>query len=91
MESIWDILIPTLAGLITGAAGYIGGRKQRQKDIDSSTIENLDKSLELYKRIIDDLQIRFNKEIEDLRRKIIEKEAQVKELETKLRAYEENE
>lgn len=94
-SDILNTIIPIVAGFVSGAAGYIGGRRQRQKEVESSGLNNLEKTVSIYKTLIDDIQSRFNKEMDQLREKIIALETEIKEkedvietLEQRIRKYE---
>lgn len=66
-SNIWEILLPVLSGFVSGIAGYIGGRRQREKDLESKTVENLDAAFTVYKKIIDDLDARINQTSEEMK------------------------
>lgn len=69
-ETFWEIALPLASGLVTGLAGYIGGRRVREKDIESKTLSNLDGAFTVYKKIVDDLDKRIQSTEDDFNKKI---------------------
>lgn len=68
-ETILTIIVSSVTGLFT----YLVGRRKGQKEIDSITLQNLEKSVEIYNKIIQDLgeQIeKLNTKINDLEQKV---------------------
>jgi len=52
METYITIIISSITGVIT----YFVGRKRKTKELDSLTLINIEKSLEIYNTIINDLK-----------------------------------
>lgn len=88
MESgIIIALIGILSTTISSVVTYILTKRKYNAEVDSSVIQNLEKSVDLYKKICDDNSRRideYQKENQELRNKIIDLEKQVTFLKGKL-------
>ena len=49
-----------IIAVITGVISYFAGFRKSKKEIEGMTIINLEKSLQIYKEMIDDLSTRIN-------------------------------
>lgn len=68
-ETTFTILVSSVTGVFT----YLVGRNRKQKEVDSITLQNLEKSVDIYNRIIGDLSeqiIKLNAKINDLEEKV---------------------
>jgi peptidoglycan hydrolase CwlO-like protein len=74
-------LIVIVSSVATAAIGWFFGRRKQQAETDNQVLVNLEKSVNLYKQIIDDLKT----EIHQLNLKIDELESKVDELMTENR------
>lgn len=63
-----------IATVITGFGGWFFGRKKANVDVDSVQIDNFDKGLLYYQKLVDDLGIRLEKAILALQKSEIEKQ-----------------
>ena len=63
-----------IAGLITGFIGWFFGRKKATVDVEGVQIENYDKGLIYYQKMVDDLGNRLEKAIAALQRSEVEKQ-----------------
>jgi peptidoglycan hydrolase CwlO-like protein len=68
-----ETIILLISNVLTGAAGFFAGKRRSDAETDNQVLRNLELSVNLYKRIIDDLK----QEIHDLN-------VQVQKLETKV-------
>ena len=68
-----DTIILLISNVLTGVAGFFAGKRRTDAETDNQVLRNLELSVNLYKRIIDDLK----QEIHDLN-------IQVQKLETKV-------
>ena len=68
-----ETIILLISNVLTGAAGFFAGKRRSDAETDNQVLRNLELSVNLYKRIIDDLK----QEIHDLN-------IQVQKLETKV-------
>lgn len=68
-ETIFTLLVSSVTGIFT----YLVGRNRKQKEVDSLTLINLEKAVEVYNLIIGDLR----EEVEKLNKKIDELEDKV--------------
>jgi len=71
-DTIFTLIVSSATGIFT----YLVGRNRKQKETDSITLANLEKSIEIYNLIIGDL----SNEISKLNKKIDELETKVDEL-----------
>lgn len=68
-ETTFTILVSSVTGIFT----YLVGRNRKQKEVDSITLQNLEKSVDIYNRIIGDLSeqiVKLNTKISDLEEKV---------------------
>lgn len=63
-----------IAAIASGLGGWIFGRKKANVDVDSVQIDNFDKGLIYYQKLVDDLGIRLEKAILALQKSEIEKQ-----------------
>lgn len=63
-----------LATVITGFGGWFFGRKKANADVDSVQIDNFDKGLIYYGKLVDDLGVRLERAIDKLNKSEIEKQ-----------------
>ena len=63
-----------IATVITGFGGWFFGRKRAHVDVEGVQIENFDKGLVYYQKLVDDLGIRLEKAIIALQKSEIEKQ-----------------
>ena len=63
-----------IATVITGFGGWFFGRKKADVDVDGVQIDNFDKGLLYYQKLVDDLGIRLEKAILALQKSEIEKQ-----------------
>lgn len=68
-----------LATLATGLGGWFFGRKKAEADADGVQIENYDKGLLYYQKLVNDLGTRLEKAILELHKSEIEKQQVIKE------------
>lgn len=63
-----------LATLATGLGGWFFGKKKANADVDSVQIDNFDKGLVFYQKLVDDLGVRLERAIDKLNRSEVEKQ-----------------
>jgi hypothetical protein len=63
-----------LATIITGFGGWFFGRKKANVDVEGVQIENFDKGLLYYQKLVDDLGVRLERSILALQNSEIEKQ-----------------
>ncbi len=66
--------IGVISTIISGWVSWIFARKKYNSEVDNNLIENMEKSLEFYKKLSDDNRARLEETIE--RNKALEKEVQ---------------
>jgi peptidoglycan hydrolase CwlO-like protein len=62
-----------LSNIITGIAGWFVGRKRQQADTDNQVLRNLELSVNIYVKIIEDLKQEIhelNNKVQDLEKKV---------------------
>lgn len=69
-----------IAGLITGFIGWFFGRKKATVDVEGVQIENYDKGLIYYQKLVDGLGIQLEKAIQALQKSEVEKQEVIKNL-----------
>jgi len=69
-------IITILVSSITGIVTFFMGVQRTKKEVESMTLTNLEKSIDIYARVISDLKV----EIEELKSEITELKAQVSNL-----------
>lgn len=66
-----NIIIPAITGILT----FFLGQQRGKKEVESITLSNLEKSVQIYQTIIEDLKkevIGLNKKVDELQRKVDE-------------------
>lgn len=64
MKELFEPHISSLiAGLITGFVGWFFGRKKASAEVETNQIENAEKLLEYYRKMVDDLGLRLENSI----------------------------
>jgi hypothetical protein len=63
-----------LATIITGFGGWFFGRKKANVDVEGVQIENFDKGLLYYQKLVDDLGVRLERSILALQKSEVEKQ-----------------
>lgn len=63
-----------LATIATGLGGWFFGRKRANVDVEGVQIENFDKGLIYYQKLVDDLGIRLERAIDALTKSEVEKQ-----------------
>ena len=71
-----DTIILLISNVLTGVAGFFAGKRRTDAETDNQVLRNLELSVNLYKRIIDDLK----QEIHDLNIQVQKLETKVEEL-----------
>lgn len=87
MELDWSTIIVAIIGVITTIVSWVLARKKYYSEVDHNVIENMESSLEFYKKLSDDNKSRLEevlarnttleKEVADLRREVNQLQAQL--------------
>ena len=72
-KMIDENLITFISSTVTGVVSYIIGNKRAKKELENQTLVNMEKSIEIYNTIIEDLK----GEIESLLKKVDELEKKI--------------
>lgn len=73
-ELIQENIGTFLAAIITGFTGWFFGRKKAEVEVDGAQIENFDKGLAYYQKLVDDLGNRLDKAIAQMNKAEQEKQ-----------------
>jgi hypothetical protein len=85
MSEFVDIIINSAVGIGTGVIGFFAGRKRQNLENDGIGIANVEKALDIYKEMLDDMKIRYDREIELMKQKLSEYEKHILILESKIK------
>jgi hypothetical protein len=85
MSDFVDIIINSVVGIGTGVIGFFAGRKRQNLENDGIGIANVEKALDIYKEMLDDMKVRYDKEIELMKQKLSEYEKHILILESKIK------
>lgn len=85
MSEFVDVIINSLVGIGTGVIGFFAGRRRQNLENDGIGIANVEKALDIYKEMLDDMKVRYDKEIELMKQKLLEYEKHIISLETKIK------
>ena len=81
LETILSILTPIGTGLI----GFFAGKKRTDKEIEQLSLANVEQALSIYKDMLDDMKIRYDAEIDSLKKKLSEYQIHIESLESKIK------
>jgi archaellum component FlaC len=81
LESILSILAPIGTGLI----GFFAGKKRTDKEIEQLSLANVERALAIYKDMLDDMKLRYDAEIDALKKKLSEYQSHIESLENKVK------
>lgn len=85
MSEFVDIVINSVVGLGTGIIGFFAGRKREKLTNDGIGIANVEKALDIYKEMLDDMKLRYDREIELMKQKLSQYEKHILTLESKIK------
>ena len=80
-----DIIITGVVSIVTGWIGFMTGKKKTDAEADSTTIDNVEKALAIYKSIIDDMKVRYDRQLEEMNKKLLQYEQHIAKLEDKIK------
>jgi hypothetical protein len=61
------------------------GKRKTDAEADSTTIDNVEKALAIYKSIIDDMKLRYDKQLDEMNKKLLQYEQTISKLEDKIK------
>jgi peptidoglycan hydrolase CwlO-like protein len=82
----WELLISSILTIIGTTTGYIFGRRKQRAEAQMSEIDNVSKSLAVYREMIDDLSRRINEQNKEIQKQ----EAEIRELREEIRKMKSN-
>jgi CII-binding regulator of phage lambda lysogenization HflD len=85
METTLTIVINAIVAILGSSLGYFFGYKKNKKEAESIGIQNVEKALDIYKQMLDDMKKRYDLEIENLKAKLSEYQQHIATLETKIK------
>jgi len=80
-----DIIITGIVSIVTGWIGFMTGKRKTDAEADSTTIDNVEKALAIYKSIIDDMKLRYDKQLDEMNKKLLQYEQTISKLEDKIK------
>ncbi|WP_172914048.1 cell wall anchor protein [Capnocytophaga canis] len=89
-EFIQEHLVALIASFISGLAGWFFGRPKEKIELQGGELDNVDKAVEIYRKMIEDLRGQLLIAIEELgeaRKTIKELESTVESLTDELKKY----
>lgn len=85
METTLTIIINAVVAILGSSVGYFFGYRKNQKEAESIGIQNVEKALDIYKQMLDDMKKRYDLEIENLKTQLITSQQHIIVLENKLK------
>lgn len=85
MADILELVTNAVVGIGTGIIGFFAGRKRQNLENDGIGIANVEKALDIYKEMLDDMKLRYDREIELMKQKLSEYEKHILILESKIK------
>lgn len=85
METTLTIVINAVVAILGSSVGYFFGYRKNQKEAESIGIQNVEKALDIYKQMLDDMKKRYDLEIENLKNQLIQSQQHIIVLESKIK------
>lgn len=85
METTLTIVINAVVAILGSSVGYFFGYRKNQKEAESIGIQNVEKALDIYKQMLDDMKKRYDLEIENLKAQLIQSQQHIIVLESKIK------
>ena len=85
MAEYFDIIGSSMVSVITGIIGFFAGKKRSDKEIEKLSLANVEQALSIYKEMLDDMKVRYDAEIESLKKKLNEYQRHIETLENKIK------
>lgn len=76
VNGLYDIAAPIVTGVISAWGGWFFARKKYDAEVDNQKLENIDKAVQVYQKLLDDVNARLGESLEKNRKL----EAEVSEL-----------
>ena len=83
----WETVLSILTPMGTALVGFFAGKKKSDREIEQMSLANVEQALSIYKDMLDDMKTRYDKEIEDLKKKLIEYQKHIEVLEGKIKLF----
>lgn len=82
-----ETILTFIAPIGTAIVGFFAGKKRSDREIEQITLGNVEQALGIYKNVLDDMKIRYDNEIEQLKAKLKEYELHIEALEKKIKEF----
>ena len=79
------MILNIVTPLGTALVGFFAGKKRSDREIEQISLGNVEQALGIYKDMLDDMKIRYDKEIEQLKAKLKEYQLHIEVLEKKIK------
>lgn len=86
-EDLMNLIQTVILPAITGIIAWITARHRNKKETESIMLDNIEKAVSVYKTMLDDMRERYDREIENLKSKLVEANVHIANLEVKLKAH----
>lgn len=63
-DIIFDIITPLITGIISAWGGWFFARKKYDAEVDNQKLENIDKAVQVYQKLLDDVNERLGESLE---------------------------
>lgn len=83
----WETVLSILTPMGTALIGFFAGKKKSDREIEQMSLANVEQALSIYKDMLDDMKTRYDKEIEDLKKKLTEYQKHIEVLEGKIKSF----
>jgi peptidoglycan hydrolase CwlO-like protein len=83
----WETVLSILTPMGTALIGFFAGKKKSDREIEQMSLANIEQALSIYKDMLDDMKTRYDKEIEDLKKKLTEYQKHIEVLEGKIKLF----
>lgn len=80
-----SLIASIVTSLGTGLIGFLAGKKRSDKEIEQLSLANVEQALSIYKDMLDDMKVRYDQEIESLKKKLSEYQSHIAALEDKIK------
>ena len=81
----WETVLQFVTPIATALVGFFAGKKRSDREIEQITLGNVEQALGIYKNVLDDMKIRYDNEIEQLKAKLKEYQLHIEALEKKIK------
>jgi predicted RNase H-like nuclease (RuvC/YqgF family) len=80
-----SLVASVVTSIGTGLIGFLAGKKRSDKEIEQLSLANVEQALGIYKDMLDDMKLRYDQEIDSLKKKLSEYQSHIASLEDKIK------